>query len=98
MALPAVDSRLAFAARQAVACALTALVAELFQTPEIALTVYLVFFINRVDRASSLIANVVMTILITIILGLILVTTMLVIDRPLCASSVSESSRAAFSS
>src|ERR1700679_1631782 len=82
MALPADEARLAFATRQAVACALTALVGEIFQTPEIALTVYMVFFLNRVDRASSLVANIVMTVFITIIISLVVLTTIMVIDQP----------------
>ena len=82
MALPADRARLGFAARQALVCALTAWVGEVFQTPEIALTVYLVFFLNRVDRASSLVANIVMTLLITIIIVLVVLTTMIVIDQP----------------
>ncbi len=45
-------------------------------------TVYLVFFLNRVDRTSSLVSNIVLTLLITIIIALVLVTTMFVIDRP----------------
>ncbi len=82
MASPADEARLAFAVRQALVCALTTLIGEFFQTPEIALTVYLVFFLNRVDRTSSLVSNIVLTVLITIIIALVLVTTMFVIDRP----------------
>ena len=46
-----------FALRLALMCSLTVLVAEIYQTPEPALTTYIVFFLNREDRASSLILN-----------------------------------------
>jgi multidrug resistance protein MdtO len=39
--------RIEMAIRLAVICAFTALVAEIYQTPDAALTVYVVFFLNR---------------------------------------------------
>ena len=62
--------RLAFAVRLALICALTTLVVEIYQTPDPALTVYIVFFLNKPDRVESLILNAVLTILITFIIGL----------------------------
>jgi multidrug resistance protein MdtO len=44
--------RLEFAARLALICALTTLVAEFYQTPEPALTAYVAFFVMKPDRAS----------------------------------------------
>ena len=61
--------RLAFAARLALICALTTLVCEIYQTPDPALTVYVVFFLNKPDRVESLILDVALTILITVIVG-----------------------------
>ena len=75
--------RLAFAARLALICALTTLVCEIYQTPDPALTAYVVFFLNKPDRVESLILDVALTILITVIVGLLMLLTMLVIDAPL---------------
>jgi multidrug resistance protein MdtO len=49
--------RLEFAARLALICALTTLVVEIYQTPDPALTVYVVFFLNKPDRGASLIVS-----------------------------------------
>jgi multidrug resistance protein MdtO len=72
-----------FATRQAVICALTALVVLFYQTPDAALTVYLVFFLNRGDRTSSLIMNLVMVLLMSIIIAMVIGVAMVVIDRPI---------------
>jgi multidrug resistance protein MdtO len=74
--------RLEFAGRVALICALTTLVAEIYQTPEPALTTYVVFFLNKPDRAESLILNVVMLLLVSVVLGFLLPVTMAVIDQP----------------
>jgi multidrug resistance protein MdtO len=76
-------ARLEFAMRQAIICALTVLVAEIYQTPEPALTTYIVFFLNRESRALSLIMNLVMLMLITVVIGLIIVVAMVVADDPM---------------
>jgi multidrug resistance protein MdtO len=70
------------ALRQALICALTALVVELYQTPDPALTVYIVFFLNKPDRATSVLLNVVFLGLISFIISLTILVTMLVIDHP----------------
>lgn len=75
--------RLAFAARLALICALTTLVCEIYQTPDPALTAYAAFFLNKPDRVESLILDIALTILITVIVGLLMLLTMLVIDAPL---------------
>jgi multidrug resistance protein MdtO len=75
--------RLEFATRLAVICALTVLVVEIYQTPDPALTVYIVFFLNRSDRTVSLIMNFVLVALITVIIGFILLVAMVVIDDPM---------------
>jgi multidrug resistance protein MdtO len=71
------------AARLALICALTVLVAEIYQTPEPALAIYIVFFLNEEDRATSLILNVVLLLLITVIIGLIFLVAMIVLDDPM---------------
>jgi multidrug resistance protein MdtO len=42
--------RLEFSSRLALACALTTLVAEIYQTPDPALTAYVAFFVMKRDR------------------------------------------------
>ena len=74
--------RLEFAVRVAAICALTALVVEIYQTPDAALTTYIVFFLNKPDRPTSLILNVAMMVLITFIIGVIFLVAMVVIDYP----------------
>lgn len=80
--LTAFPGRFPFAIRLAVICSLTALVCEIYQTPEAALTVYIAFFLNKPDRVASLILNVVMVALITILIGIIFLFANGVLDRP----------------
>jgi multidrug resistance protein MdtO len=75
--------RMEFAARLALVCALTTLVAEIYQTPEPALTAYVVFFVMKPDRAESVVTSLVMVLLITVIIGFVLVVGTQVIDYPL---------------
>jgi multidrug resistance protein MdtO len=75
--------RLEFTTRLAVICTLTVLVVEIYQTPDPALTVYIVFFLNRGDRTVSLIMNFVLVALITVIIGFILLVAMVVINDPM---------------
>jgi len=64
--------RLAFAARIGLICTLVTIFAETYTTPEIALTVYLVFFLNKPDRMSSMALTIAITVLITFVVGLLL--------------------------
>jgi multidrug resistance protein MdtO len=75
-------ARWEFALRQALICALTALVVELYQTPDPALTVYVVFFLNKPDRTTSVLLNLVFLALISFIISLTILVTMVVIDHP----------------
>jgi multidrug resistance protein MdtO len=75
--------RVAFALRLALICALTVLVAEIYQTPEPALTAYIAFFLNREDRAISIIMNLVFLLLITVIIGFVILVAMMVADDPM---------------
>ena len=74
--------RLEFAIRLALICALTTLVAEIYQTPEPALTVYLVFFLNKPDRGTSLILSLAMLALFSLIVTSVILVAMIVIDQP----------------
>jgi len=75
--------RLELATRLAAICAVTVLVAEIYQTPDAALTVYVVFFLNRDNRAVSLILNIVLLALITVIIGFVLLVAMVVVNDPM---------------
>ena len=74
--------RLEFAIRLALICALTTLVVEIYQTPEPALTTYLVFFLNKPDRGSTLILNIAMLALFSLIVTSVILVTIMVIDQP----------------
>jgi multidrug resistance protein MdtO len=75
--------RLEFAVRLALICALTTLVAEIYQTPDPALTAYVAFFVMKPDRAASVVTSIVMLLLITLVLGLVLALAVQVIEQPL---------------
>ena len=75
--------RLEIASRLALICALTVLVAEIYQTPEPALTAYVAFFLNRGNRTISLILDVVFIGLISVIIGFIILVAMFVADDPM---------------
>ncbi len=74
--------RLAFAARLAFLCAVTTLVTEIYQTPDAALTAYVVFFLNKPDRMSSIIMPVALTIVLTVLIGLVFLLAQFVLDDP----------------
>jgi multidrug resistance protein MdtO len=75
--------RLEFAARLALTCALATFVAEIYQTPDPALTAYVAFFVMKPDRAASVVTSIAMTLLITLLVGLVLGLALQVIDQPL---------------
>src|SRR5262245_27000281 len=75
--------RLAFAARVALICALTALAAEVYQTPVAALSVYVVFFMNKPDRTGSLFIEMAFVFLVTLIIGFVTLVAMAVMDAPM---------------
>jgi len=63
--------RLEFALRLALVCTASAGVAEWFQTPEVALTAYVGFFLLRADRSTSLVMGVALLMLATVLIGLV---------------------------
>src|SRR4029077_6596380 len=75
--------QLELANRLALICAVTVLVAEIYQTPEPALTAYVAFFLNRDNRTMSLIIDLLFVALITFIIGFILLVAMVVINDPM---------------
>lgn len=74
--------RAAFAARIALICALTVLVAEINGIPEIALAAYVVFFINNADRTSSVLAAMVFLLLTNVLIGALVLIAAQVLDSP----------------
>ena len=74
--------RLEFAVRLALICALTTLVVEIYQTPDPALTVYLVFFLNKPDRGTSLILIIAMLALFSLIVPSLIIVAIIVVDYP----------------
>jgi multidrug resistance protein MdtO len=75
--------RLEFSIRLALACALTTLVVEIYQTPDPALTAYVAFFVMKRDRMESTIISIVLGILISVLVGMLVMLAMAVIDAPL---------------
>ena len=75
--------RFEFAGRLALACALTTLVVEIYQTPDPALTAYVAFFVMKRDRMESIIISIVLTILISLIVAILIIVATSVIDQPL---------------
>jgi len=78
--LAAAPFRLEFAVRLALICVLTVLVAEVYQTPEPALTAYVGFFVVKPDRMTSIILSLVLLLLISIIIGLLFLIVTLIVD------------------
>lgn len=74
--------RFDFALRLALICALTTLVVETYQTPSPALTIYLVFFLNKPDRMGSVITNLALIVVISAVIALLFPIVMTLIDQP----------------
>ncbi|WGY71606.1 FUSC family protein [Burkholderia cepacia] len=64
--------RTAIAVRVALICALTALVTAAYGTPEAALSAYVVFFMIRADRVTSVVLAAALLLIVTIVIGLVL--------------------------
>lgn len=72
-----------FALRQALVCALVTWIVQAHETPDPALTAYLVFFMNATDRASSVLRNLVLLAVMTVIVALVLGMAGPLVDHPL---------------
>jgi multidrug resistance protein MdtO len=75
--------RLEFSSRLALACALTTLVVEIYQTPDPALTAYFAFFVMKRDRMESVLVSIVLSILISVLVGILILVAMAVLDQQL---------------
>lgn len=81
--LAAAPGRLEATTRIALICALTTLVASIYTTPWAAISAYVVFFMIRADRVTSIVLSVAMLVLVTVVLGLIIVIAIFCVDDPL---------------
>ncbi|UEP50544.1 FUSC family protein [Burkholderia ambifaria] len=64
--------RTSIAVRVALICALTVLVTSAYGTPEAALSAYVVFFMIRADRVTSVVLAAALLLIVTIVIGLVL--------------------------
>ncbi|KVX84126.1 fusaric acid resistance protein [Burkholderia ubonensis] len=64
--------RSSMAVRVALICALTVLVTSAYGTPEAAISAYVVFFLNRADRVTSVALATAMMLVITVVIALVL--------------------------
>lgn len=81
--LAPVPGRAAATTRIAVACTLTALVTAMYGTPEAAISAYIVFFINRADRTSSIVMSIAMLVLVSLVIGLVILLGDVTLDSPM---------------
>lgn len=81
--LAPMPGRLEAATRIALICALTTLVACIYTTPWAAISAYVVFFMIRPDRVTSIALSVAMLILVTVVLGLIIAIAVFCMDDPM---------------
>lgn len=74
--------RAEFALRLALICVLTTWIAQAYDIPDIALSAYVVFFMNKPDRTSSILTSVVFTVLISVLIGLLILIAGVAQDLP----------------
>ncbi|RXV67620.1 FUSC family protein [Burkholderia stabilis] len=72
--------RAVMAVRVALICALVVLVTSGYGTPEAAISVYVVFFLNRADRVTSVVLAVAMLLLVTVVIALVMGVAIFSID------------------
>ncbi len=75
--------RLSHALRITLACVLTCLLVQYYQTPQAALSVYIVFFLVKPDQRSSIVQSIAVVLLMGVIIGLLLLIIQQVIDEPI---------------
>lgn len=82
-ALAPTAQRLEFALRLALVCALTALVTQIYATPEAALTIYVAFFLHKEERCTSVLFSVAMLLLVSLVIGVLLLLARHVLEEPM---------------
>lgn len=75
--------RTAATTRIAAASTLTVLISAIYGTPEAAISAYVIFFINRADRTSSIVMSVAALVLVSIIIGLVILLADFTVDIPM---------------
>ncbi|MDQ0143183.1 FUSC family protein [Cupriavidus necator] len=75
--------RAAATTRIAVASTLTVLITAMYGTPEAALSAYVIFFVNRADRTSSIVLSLALLVLVSLIVGLVIVLGGATLDYPM---------------
>ncbi|AQV94409.1 fusaric acid resistance protein [Cupriavidus necator] len=81
--LAPLPGRAAATTRITVACTLTVLVTSIYGTPEAAISAYVIFFINRADRTSSIVMSVAALVLVSLVIGLVIWLADFSVDDPL---------------
>jgi multidrug resistance protein MdtO len=74
--------RASIVTRIALICALTVLVTSAYGIPEASTAVYIVLFLNRPDRVTSVITCVALMLLVTVIIGIVMGFAIFCIDNP----------------
>lgn len=69
--------------RVAVASTLTVLITAIYGTPEAAISAYVIFFINRADRTTSIVMSVAMLVLVSLIVALVIGLATVTLDDPM---------------
>ncbi|WP_321924294.1 FUSC family protein [Paraburkholderia guartelaensis] len=74
--------RAAIVTRIALICALTVLMTVGYGTPGAATSAYIVFFLNRPDRMTSVVMSFALMLLVTVIIGIVMIFAIFTIDQP----------------
>lgn len=74
--------RAEFTLRLALICALTTWVAQSYELPDVALSAYVVFFMNKPDRMGSVVTSVLLALVVSILIGLLILIAGVVLDVP----------------
>jgi multidrug resistance protein MdtO len=74
--------RASIVTRVALICALTVLVTSAYGTPEAATSVYIVLFLNRPDRMTSIVTSTVLLLLVSVIIGIVMGVAIFCINEP----------------
>jgi multidrug resistance protein MdtO len=74
--------RAEFALRLTLICVLTTWIGQAYQLPDVALSAYIVFFMNKPDRAGSVVTCVLLTLVVSMLIGLLILMARVVLDVP----------------
>ena len=74
--------RASIVTRIALICALTVFITSAYGTPEAATSVYIVLFLNRPDRVTSVVTSIALLLLVSVIVGIVMVVAIFCINDP----------------